>query len=182
MKVAFEFVNLWLAFPVTLAGFALAFWQLRRTATAANTAATTAINTAKALSGNLLVLIIHQLSNVEREIDRAVDNGERTVVLEYLRQWKFQAGQLRSLVQNHSDDERELERAIQASIVAVSLNKTNISDQEHKLQTAVSPVQAAIAKVSEEFGRLAADRTIKIGSDSNRGRRRAGSGNSSHAL
>lgn len=170
----FNFANLWLAFPISILGFALtlvglkiaydqliaASTQLDATTTAAQAAASAAIAATKSLSGNLVMLVAQQLVHIEREIDRAIRDNERKVLLDYLGQWRFQAGQLHGLVLRLGPDEAKLAQAIMTSITVCGRPKSEINKPSTDLIEIMKPTQNAVSKVSAELGRLTADRTI----------------------
>lgn len=170
----FTFANLWLAFPISVLGFALtllglkiaydqliaASAQLDATTTAAQAAASAAISATKSLSGNLTMLVAQQLVHIEREIDRAIRDNERGVLLDYLGQWRFQAGQLHGLVLRLGPDEAKLAQAIMTSITVCGRPKSDINKPATDLVEIMKPTQNAVSKVSAELGRLTADRTI----------------------
>lgn len=160
MKEVFEFFNLWAAIPLTLAGFAMAYVQLRKTTGAAQAATATAVRATESLSSNLVMVIAHQLMHIERELERSVRDAQQGVLIDYLGQWRFQAGQLHSLVLK-MNDERKLAQAIQSSITVAGRVKVDIGSPGTDLAEATTPALAAINKVSAELGRLTADRTIR---------------------
>ena len=170
----FNFANLWLSFPLSLVGFALtlvglkiaydqlvvASEEVEKTATAAEAAAKAALVATKSLSGNLTMLVAQQLVHIEREIDRAIRDDERGVLIDYLGQWRFQAGQLHGLVLKLGEDEAKLAQAIMTSITVCGKAKTDINKPSMDLIDTMRPTQNAVSKVSAELGRLTADRTV----------------------
>lgn len=163
----FNFANLWLAFPLSFLGFTLtliglkiAYEQVKKTATAADAAANAAMAATKSLSRNLTMLVVQQLVHIEREIDRAIREDERGVLLDYLGQWRFQAGQLHALVLKMGKDEAKLAQAIMTSITVCGRPKADINKPSTDLVETMRPTQNAVSKVSAELGRLTADGTI----------------------
>lgn len=166
MDEVFGFLNLYLSLPLTVLGFVatliglkIAFDQLIRTRDAATAATEAAIAATDALSRNLTTAVVHQLIHIEREMDRAIREGHRAVLLDYVSQWRFQAGQLHHFISQHKGEEK-LATALMTSITVCGRPKAEINRASSDLIEVMRPTQNAVNKVSAQLGRLLADRTI----------------------
>lgn len=146
--------NAWVGLPITIAGFAVAIWQIRKTKSSADSAAAAATDTATAMSESYLLVLLPQLHRVESDLDIAVDRGERQLAASHMSQWRWQAGQLRGLLDTNDPVSKRMAKAIQTSITLAASAKIDALDSTLTLASVTRPVQDAIALVTGEAGQL----------------------------
>jgi hypothetical protein len=147
-------VGAWLGLPLTVVGFALAIWQIVKTRTAAKAAETAANRATAAMSESFLLVLLPQLHKVESDLDSAVDRGERHLAANHMSQWRWQAGQLRGLLEPSDPASKKIAKSIQTSITLAASAKIDALDPQLPLSDVSRPVQDAIAAVTGEVGQL----------------------------
>lgn len=164
-----EWLNFWLSIPLSILGFGLSIWgvvyaimQVAKTKNAAEEARDSAKRSETLLLRNQLILLIPILHRNEGDLENAVEHDERRLVQYHLSSWRWHSSQFRSYLGNHSED-KKLAKAVQASIALAAETKLSVNDTTKSLGDICAPVREAIAVVTGELGRLAADETSKAG-------------------
>ncbi|MEU1604127.1 hypothetical protein [Micromonospora matsumotoense] len=153
------------AVPIALAGFSVTFYQIKKTRKAAEAAEGAARNSQAAIGRSNLLVLIPQLQRVEEELDRAVRDASKPVVISSLQAWRWQAGQVRGLLQVGKLAKRDLLVDIQDSVSAASQAQSELTGSGGELSLAVATKDArdAIAKVTNELGAVATVQGIQAG-------------------
>ncbi|MGX4657546.1 hypothetical protein ACWCHM_28070 [Micromonospora sp. SCSIO 07396] len=153
------------AVPVAIIGFGVTYNQVKKTRKAAEAAESAARNSQKAIGRSSLLGLIPQLQRVEEELDRAIRSGSEPVVASSLQSWRWQAGQVRGLLQVGKLARRELLVDIQDSVSAASQAQIELSGSggDLNLAAATKDVRDAIAKVTNELGAIATVQGIQAG-------------------
>lgn len=153
------------AVPVALAGFGITYYQIRKTREAAEAAEGAARNSQAAIGRSNLLVLIPQLQRVEEDLDRAVRDGSEQVVISSLQAWRWQAGQVRGLLEVGRLASRELLVDIQDSVSAASQAQIELAGSGGELSLAIATKDArdAIAKVTNELGAVATVQGIRAG-------------------
>jgi hypothetical protein len=149
-----------LSVPLAVLGFGLAIWQIvktRRAADAAKAAALLALNQVRQLN---LAGLLPQLTRIDDEIDRAVQDDSAEILRFWLSQWKWQAGVARGLLDSGNRDEEKIMRLIQSSIVAASdVRRELFGVPSGQLVAATTDLRRSVGRVTSELGMLAARQT-----------------------
>ena len=156
--------------PFTVTGFGIAIWQTIKTRKAAEAAQSAVDATQRKLSRTSLLVLIPQLQRAEGELERAINQGSKDLVINWLAEWRWQASQLRGHLKIASPSDRRLLKLIQDSVVSAATTKTGlvgitIGDLSMESQKAL----AAIANVTNELGSLMAQQGIESGGSDNNG-------------
>lgn len=163
LEAIFGWVNLYFGVPLAAVGFTITLIQLHRTKAAAN-AAKEAVDAASQLfNNNLLLSLLPQLQRIESEIDSAVAYGQRHLISHYMSQWRWQAGQMKGLLDVNDPNAKRVGRAIQTSIAVCASQKFDVANEAISLELAVRPVQEALAKVTGEIGTITTQRAVQEG-------------------
>lgn len=158
----FDWMNMWLAMPVAVLGFSITLYQLKKTKDAAEAAESAVKNASSAFNNNLLLSLLPQLLRIESEIDGAVANGHRELVSHYIAQWRWQAGQLKGLLNNGVDaDIKRVGKALQTSIAICATQKFDVANVSITLEIAARPIQDAVAKVTGDIGMITTQRALQ---------------------
>jgi hypothetical protein len=152
------------AIPLAIIGFGFTLWQVRKTRKAAEAARDAAGLAQRGIGrGNLLVLI-PQLQRVEDELERAIHSGHQELALTWIGTWRWQAGQLRGLIQVTAPTNRKMLKAIQTSMVAASDAKASlVSEKTIDLAAETKGVMSAIAAVTVDLGEIAVIQGMRVG-------------------
>lgn len=162
-----EHITIISTIPLALIGFGFTLWQVRKTRTAAEAARDAAKNAQRGIGRGSLLVLIPQLQRTEEELERAVRSGYSDIAMSWLGTWRWQAGQLRGLI-NVASTDRAVLRAIQASVVAAAEAKTElVGSIGVDLVIATKDVRTAIAAVTNQLGELAVVQGMQMGQDSN---------------
>jgi hypothetical protein len=160
-------INAWSALPLQLIGFGLAIWQIRKAlveARQAKTAAESARDAAKAtqesIANNNLLILLPQCQRAESDLEWAIRRGDPDLVIHYLGVWRWQAGQLRSLLAGTNSPETELLSELQNSIAICAQTKIALQSPGVDVLKKSKAVQLSIANVTGKIGELAAQHTV----------------------
>lgn len=157
------------AVPVAIIGFGIAFYQIYKTKRAAEAARDASRTAERILGKNQLIALIHQLQRIEDEITRAVQSGAPESVISWLGFWRWQANQVRGLVNQSADNHQKASRLIQASVAkAAEACSLLTEDPDAELTEVTKSSRAAIYKVTNEVGALVAvhSSTVDAGGES----------------
>ncbi|WP_344398321.1 hypothetical protein [Actinomadura alba] len=150
--------------PFALIGFGVTFWQLSKTKKAAESARDAAKIAQGEMSRASLLTLIPQLQRVEEELERAVRLNSSELVISWLANWRWQAGQVRGLLMVISPNDKKTLKAIQASVAAAALVKSSlIDDPDLDLSASTKPARDAMSIVTNEIGALATTHQIQTG-------------------
>jgi hypothetical protein len=121
------------AIPVAAVGFALTIWQIVRTRRAVDAARAAVSDVQRTLARNHLLVLLPQLQRVEQDLEVAIGNSDIGLVGSYLGTWRWQAGQLRGLLQADATTNKRLLRAIQQSIALAATAKLDLLEKQSDL-------------------------------------------------
>lgn len=156
-----EVTNGWLALPLQIIGFAVAYWQIAKAKNAATAAREAAARTESQIGVNLLLIALPQLNQTETNLEWAVGKADRDAVIHYLGSWRWQAGQLRGhLVRQGGVDEKILTQ-IQQSIATAADTKLGLSDASADVSKRCRSALKSIALVTGMVGELMARNAIE---------------------
>jgi hypothetical protein len=110
---------------LTLLGLALAWWQARKAATAAEAARQAVTSTQQQIVAKQLQLALHQMRWVVGEIDRAIQANKSDLAKIYLDNWRLQASHIHGMLSGADVVDIEVLEALNQS---VSLAKS-VSDK-----------------------------------------------------
>lgn len=156
-----EFVNGWLAIPLQVVGFAIAFQQIAKAKNAATAAKEAAARTEKQIAGNLLLVVLPQLTQIEMNLEWAVGRADRNAVIHYLGSWRWQAGQLRGHLARQGGIDDDVLTQIQQSIATAADTKLALSDKNADVAKRCRACLKSIALVTGMVGELMAKNSIE---------------------
>ncbi|MFC8454607.1 hypothetical protein [Kitasatospora sp. NPDC057223] len=142
--------------PFAVIGFAITIWQTWKARTAAEKAQEAAEVMRDRITRSSLVMLIPQLTRVEDEIDRAVSDGNVRLAISWINTWRWQAGQVKGLLQAAQADDPKIMKALQASIVASGEAKNALLAGSSDLYADSAVMRRTISRASGELSSLAA--------------------------
>ncbi|WP_159024449.1 hypothetical protein [Streptomyces scabiei] len=111
-----------------------------------------------------LLVLLPQLHRAEEQLERAVRDGSVELTISWLSTWRWQAGQMRGLLNELDPLQREIAVALQASISsATSAKEKLISNSNPDVVSATRSVRAAMGKVTGELGAMASSHGMQSG-------------------
>src|SRR6266571_3879160 len=142
------------AIPFAMIGFGITFWQLSKTRRAAELARDAARLAQSDISRGSLLILIPQLQRVEEELERAVRIDSADMVLSWLGNWRWQAGQARGLLAIASPGNRGILKALQSSLAAAAIVRSHLIDSsdDDSLAAMTRPARDAITNVTNQLG------------------------------
>lgn len=141
----------WVQLIGLFGGFALAFWQLRRTRKAADAARDAVQRTEAHLATNSILTLIPAILSLERDLDDAVTDGDCKAAIRGLARWRQLASELRGLL--HADENRQqLVGLLQRSTALAASAKSSILRPNVDLAKATLACRKEFAEVSEALG------------------------------
>lgn len=152
--------NTFLAIPLQLLGFGLALWQIRKAVNSSRAAKEASQRTEEKISGNLLLVILPQLTQTETNLEWAVSQTDRHATIHYLGSWRWQAGQLRGLLARSESEHEELMTKIQASIAAAADTKIALQHESADIPKRSKSALKAIAVVTGLVGELSSKNQV----------------------
>jgi hypothetical protein len=139
---------------VSLLALAYAIHQIRKTKTAAESAAASAERTSRALVQNHLLFLIPELARAVAEAEAAIHADQRERASEHLTYWRTSASRARGLLRARGDVPRSLASSFTGSFTAITEAKARLRDPTVDVTTAAEPALRAIDKVMDEIGDL----------------------------
>lgn len=140
---------------LSVAGLALAIWQVYRTRKAVDAANSAIQRTQRQLAIHQALVVIPQLQKLEGDIDLAVSGGTREAAIRYLAEWRRLASDVCGLVGTHASE--EIVRTVQQSAVAAGEAKSLILSPSNELLPNTDHARARIAAACEGLGTLAGE-------------------------
>ena len=141
--------------------FALAYWQLRRTTSALESANAAVGRTERQLAFQQLLMHLPQLQAIEQDLDRAVAVGERGAAATLLIRWRQLAAETRGLLGRSSVEAHAMDAALTASILAsATATAALVNPRRPTVRSSTEDARAAVTiaatLASELIGQLRA--------------------------
>jgi len=114
-------------------GLALAWEQLRRTATATQKVADTIEETRKQLAENHLLLVIPELERVHEEFRAHVDSNDHEAARSSLKEWRKRALEVKTYV-SAQEDRDHVVTAITGAVAQIRTADENLRDEKPALE------------------------------------------------
>lgn len=145
-----------LSLPLAIIGFGVAYFQIRKTRAAAESARDAALAARSDASRAAILILLPQLQRVEEQIDRAVETRSVELVLSWSNAWRWQASQLSGHIDVVASSRPQLPQLLQASVMAASTAKTALvgSSTPPDIARATKRMRDAIMAVTSELGAL----------------------------
>ncbi|MER6035473.1 hypothetical protein ABT133_16380 [Streptomyces sp. NPDC001835] len=154
----------WSSIPLAVAGFGVTIWQTIKAKKAAEMAQMSAQEATDRISRSSLLVLLPQLHRAEEQLERAVRDGSVELTISWLYTWRWQAGQVRGLLDESDPIQREMATSLQASISsATSAKEKLIANSSPDIVTATRTVRAAVGKVTGELGAMASSHGMQAG-------------------
>ncbi|QCW77449.1 hypothetical protein EQG64_08005 [Streptomyces sp. S6] len=154
----------WSAIPLTLSGFGVTVWQTTKAKKAAEMAARSAQEAKERIGRSSLLVLLPQLHRAEEQLERAVRDGSVELTISWLSTWRWQASQMRGLLDESDPPQRDIATSLQASISsATSAKEKLISNSNPDVITSTRSVRAAMGKVTGELGAMASSQGMQSG-------------------
>lgn len=155
-----DITNGWVAIPLQLIGFGIAYWQIVKTRNVAAAARDSAKRTEEQIGSNLLLIVLPQLVQIETNLEWSVSRSDRHSAIHYLGSWRWQAGQLRGYLARQQESAEILD-LIQNSIAIAADTKLALQDQNADVPKRCKSAQKTIASVTGKLGELTAKNSIE---------------------
>jgi hypothetical protein len=143
------------SFGLTILGFIIAIWQIRKSIRASEAAARAVRATANRLASNQLLLLIPQLELLDFELDIAIRTNDRESVERTLVRWRYLSSKVRGVLLSVNSDPMIVE-LLQKSAGLATITKSALQEQAKPLPAATKRVTAAISEVCDEITALSA--------------------------
>ncbi|MFF0550255.1 hypothetical protein ACFYUL_14950 [Streptomyces sp. NPDC004311] len=164
LNAVIEVVANWSAIPVAAAGFFFTIKQTIKARHAAEMAQKSAEDARDRISRSSLLVLLPQLHRAEDQMERAVRDGSVELAISWLSTWRWQASQVRGLLDEADPQQRVLADSLQASISAAASAKEKLmSNGSPDVVVATRAVRAAVGKVTGELGALASSHGMQAG-------------------
>lgn len=153
----------WVAFGLTLVGFAFAFWQLHKTRSASEEAASELAAARLKLNTDQLAAVITQLSTVCHDMDFAILANDREVAHRTLLRYSYVATEAVALLGNLEDDHAVLvARISKVSVTALDKKGEIVSHSNPDINRLTKAVTREIGAITVELSGLTAKDRYKI--------------------
>jgi hypothetical protein len=156
---------------LTIAGFAVTLWQLRRTKNAADAARRAAQFAESRFANNHLLVLLPQLERIESDLQSAVQADNPDIVMHHLTAWRWQAGQLHALLAKGKTPDPDFMKALLQSVTLAADAKRAILESSGPVLKATRRVRDGIAVVTNSLGQLAIELSTASEEDSHDSRR-----------
>lgn len=145
----------WLAligFVLTIVGFGLTFWQLRRTKRVAEATQETVYKATDRVRYNQLLVLLPQLQNLEPELDTAVREDDSRVAARTLVRWNQLASQVRGILSTMGVEYEETALDLTKSCEAAASAKGDLVDETGLVKDVTKEARALMASLSTALG------------------------------
>ncbi|MEU6010225.1 hypothetical protein [Streptomyces sp. NPDC047453] len=133
----------WTAIPFASIGFGITIYQTYKAKNAAESAQLAAENVRESISKASLLVLLPQLHRAEEQLERSVRDRSLDLTISWLSTWRWQAGQVRGLLDDADPSQREMIISLQASISAAASAKSKLIEVD-------SPDIVAITKTARQ--------------------------------
>ncbi len=141
--------------PLTLAGLYFTWRQVRQATSIVQATQSAVTATQAQLRHNHLLVLLPQLPEIERDIERSVYLNNTELVIHHLSVWRRSASQMRGLLVSTGWTDEGLLVAIQESIAMAADAKLTLQSSTKPLATVTKRAQARISIVTNATGTLA---------------------------
>ena len=138
-------------FAITVAGFAIAFWQISKTRGAAEAANRAALSTQRQLAVNQLLILVPQLKWLAGELDAAIEDDDPRLARRHLDNWRFQAAHIHGLLSADDSMGRRRVRDLQESVTLAFAATSALLEGKRPVLAASKQARNAIGKVCNEL-------------------------------
>ncbi|MGW1128551.1 hypothetical protein [Streptomyces sp. NPDC002526] len=160
----------WTAIPFAVVGFGVTLVQVRKTRSAAESARAAAEDVRQTISRSSLLVLIPQLHRAEEQLERSVRDRSIDLSISWLSTWRWQAGQVRGLLDEENPTEREMVVSLQASIAAAASAKSKLIDTDSPDVVSITRnARQAMSKVTSGLGAMASTYGMQSGGSGNAG-------------
>lgn len=154
----------WLGLLLTVAGFLIAFRQLRKTQTAAETAASELARARLKLNSDQLAAVLPQLTSIVSDLDFAIDNNDREVAHRALLRFSYVAKEAIALLANLDADHTSLQSRLGgASSTALDVKGSIVGKKSVDIARSAKAIGADINGLSVEISGLVAQDRYLLG-------------------
>lgn len=153
-----------IGFPLAVVGFGATLFQLKRTRRSAEAAATAASGAQAQFANNHLLVLLPQLQRIENDLTSAARGRNVDLLLHHLDAWRWEAGQLSSLLVQ-ADRGAKVLPLLQESVTLASVAKKRLLTDRADLLGSTEQVRDSVSEVTDAFGGLVADLTATLTQD-----------------
>lgn len=150
-------VGTWLGVAISIGGFSIAIWQIRRTQGAVEAARRAILDTQQRLTVNQLLVLLPQLAQLEMELEEAAASGDLARLRRNNVRWRQVAAEADGLL-GASQTAPELSAALRSTIrLTASAKPPRVRDGRDLTETTEQlrgAVSKATALAAELLGRL----------------------------
>lgn len=154
----------WLGLVLTVGGFTVAFFQLKKTRTAAETAALRLAEATQKLNTDQLGAVVPQLAAIVSDLDFSIDSNDREVAHRALLRFSHVAREARGLLANLKADHTVMQERLTIAIeIALDVKGNIVGRKIADVPRLAKPITAEIRAISVEIGGLTVDDRFKLG-------------------
>lgn len=148
---------------VTVAGFTIAIWQIRRTANASKAAADALMRSQRQIEVNYLLVLLPQFRIVESDLDAAVTGDDRRLAMRALRNYSTIAAEVSALLVHQSAADPSLLQALKESAMLASQTKAElVNNASKKTKNVTNEFRQRLGEILASVGGLAAQFTVGV--------------------
>lgn len=138
------------SFVVTVFGFAIAIWQIRKSVKASEATTIAVRVTANRLAANQLLLLVPQLELIDYELDLSIRANDREGVERSLVRWRYLSSKIRGVLIALNIDPEIIER-LQKSASLATVTKATLYNDSKPLLGATKRIAIAVSNVCDEI-------------------------------
>ncbi|GAA1320379.1 hypothetical protein ACFSWE_05005 [Leucobacter albus] len=156
----------WLGLALTVFGFAIAFWQLKKTKSASETATAELNRARKKLNTDQLSAVVNQMQIVVADIDFAIDSNDREVAHRALLRFSYVAKEAEAILGNLEPDHGPLQtRLTETSSKALDAKSSIVGRPNADVARTAKAVGVAVSSLTVEISGLIASDRYQLGED-----------------
>ena len=158
----------WLGIVLTVGGFIVAFVQLAKTRTAAETAASRLAEATQKLNADQLGAVVPQLATIVADMDFAIDANDREVAHRALLRFSHVAREATALLAHLSADHSQLQIRLNDAIeIALDVKGNIVGRANADIPRLAKPITAEIRSLSVEVSGVTVDDRFQLGESKN---------------
>ena len=146
---------------VSVLGFGLAIWQIRKVRKSTEAAASASSTAARTAAANMVLFLIPDLQAIASEISTALESGDRERLPELLDRWRETGIRVRGLLKARGEVDAAVLTALTRSFAQATDAKAKIRSGV-ELHEATTAFQRSIDKAIEEVGDLGGQMLVKV--------------------
>lgn len=151
-------INSYSSIPLQVVGFSIAYWQIRKAKSAAESAREAISSTESAIAKNRILTLVPHLRRIEQALASAIEKDSAELVIIQLDEYRFNAAELRGTLDSLGVANPELLTSIQDSFgqlsVAIRAIRKNPTDLSRKTATVRESIMKVTTNITEKASNL----------------------------